>query len=138
MKRQHAKWREKCLSGEGDSALRWYLRRRLGAYRKTSKAIGVVCNIDVDYLIELFNKQDGKCYYTNEIMIWNNYGVGRGNLSRSTLSTDRLTPSLGYVKGNIVLCTVGANETKRARNEEEFYSFCETVLSVKNQRNKTK
>lgn len=78
IREQHSKWRKKCLSVGGDTALRWYITRRLGAYRKTCKELGVECNIDTDYLLELFKKQDGKCYYTSEIMEWDNYGKGRG------------------------------------------------------------
>jgi len=129
MKKQHDKWREKNISAGGDVALRWYLKRRLGAYHKECRDIGVECNIDADYLIEIFHNQDGKCYYTQEVMGLNNYGRGRGNQFGSTLSVDRLTPNLGYVKGNIVLCTHLSNTSKGARNEDEFYSFCEIVLA---------
>lgn len=58
-----------------------------------------------------------------------------GNQRHSTLSVDRLTPKLGYVKGNVVLCTYSSNWAKNSRTEDEFYSFCEIVLSTKDKRN---
>ena len=126
------KWRDRNLSAGGDKALIWYLKRRIGSYKKKSKELGLVCDIDANYLLEIFHKQDGKCYYTKEIMVWDNFGVGKGNQSHLTLSVDRLTPSLGYTKGNIVLCTHTSNCTKNYSTEQEFYDFCERVIVVRN------
>lgn len=67
-------------------------------------------------------------------MEWDNYGKGRGNQIETTLSVDRLTPKIGYVKGNVVLCTGKSNTSKSDRTELEFYSFCEKVLATKNER----
>lgn len=135
MKNQHDKWRKKNLSIGGDFSLRWYLMRRLGSYRKTCKELGVECDIDADYLLELYHKQNGNCYYTSEKMEWNNYGKGKGKQRKSTLSVDRLTPNLGYVKGNVALCTCSSNLSKTDRTESEFYLFCEKVLAIRDKRN---
>lgn len=134
-RKSQSRYRERCLSAGTDEALLWYLKRRLGAYRKTSSELGVECDFDANYLLDLFHKQDGKCYYTQEIMEWNNYGKGKGHQRQSTLSVDRLTPTLGYVRGNIVLCSHLSNTSKGARTEDEFYAFCEKVISVRSERN---
>jgi len=129
-----SKYRNKCLSGSGDEAILWYLKRRIGSYKKTSKELNIEYDINADYLLELFHNQNGKCYYTGEQMEWNNYGCGRGLQSPLTLSVDRLTPNLGYVKGNVVLCGHRTNTSKGARTENEFYVFCKTILDIKNNR----
>ena len=79
-------------------------------------------DLDVDYLMGLYATQKGFCFYSGVEMycgprIWPH-----------TMSVDRLDPKLGYVKGNVVLCTYESNTSKGMRTEAEFYTFCARVL----------
>lgn len=126
------KHREKCLSAGGDVALRWYFTRNLGQYRARSQRRGVACDLDVEFLVNQFHSQDGRCYYTGEPLRWDTHG----NLCarKDSMSLDRLDPARGYVKGNVVLCTYTTNTSKGERTEEDFYRFCEQVLRNRNRR----
>lgn len=66
----------------------------------------ICCDVDYLYLLDLYNKQNGKCYYTNMEM-----KIG-GSKTFDTLSFDRINSKLGYVKNNIVLCLLSVNYFK--------------------------
>ncbi len=129
-RQRHNKWRKKCLDEGGDKALRWYFTRHLGSYRKKTREKNLPkMDIDSDYLVELFHSQNGRCYYTNKVLEWNNYGKKKA--SSISLSVDRKVPERGYIKGNIVLCTYFSNTSKGKLTDQEFYDFCKTVLAFK-------
>lgn len=132
---RHAAWRSKSLAAGNDDALRWYFARHISSYRKRSKDNGYPpCDLDVVWLTELFRKQEGKCFYTQVPLIWDTYGVGKGNNKFNAMSLDRVDSRGGYTKSNVVLCTWAVNLTKRALSDTEFYALCELVLAVRNAR----
>ena len=128
-KEKHNKWRERSLAEGGDKALKWYFTRHMGAYKRRTKLDNLPkCNLDADYLVELFHRQNGKCFYTQNILIWNNYGKKKA--CWDSMSLDRKIPNKGYVKGNVVLCTYFVNTSKGKLTHKEFYKFCETILKI--------
>lgn len=82
-------------------------------------------NITIDYLYELWDKQDGKCYYTLVEMI-----NSAGNRIPNQVSVDRIDSSKGYVKDNIALCCQSINYAKSNYNEEIFRDFLNKVKSI--------
>lgn len=127
------KWEAKRRAVSKDSALSWYFARNLTQYRSRSRQRDLPeCDLTADYLVELFHLQEGRCYYTGEPLVWDTYGsiVAR----KDSMSVDRLTPELGYCKGNVVVCGYTTNTSKGTRSEAEFYSFCEQVLKFRDQR----
>jgi hypothetical protein len=75
-------------------------------------------DITKDYLIELYNKQNGKCFYSGIDMIYilNN---------EFKISIDRIDNEKGYIKGNIVLCCLEFNNSTKWTNEKiiEMYKL---------------
>lgn len=69
---------------------------------------GYTCNITYSDLLKQYYKQAGKCFYTDIPLAW---GVGYGP-RRDALSIDKIVPGLGYISGNVVLCTYKANTVK--------------------------
>ena len=130
--RQHDEWREKNLKKDNEEALLWYFARQLSGYRMRAKKKNVPFDLDKYFLFDLFCNQHGKCYYTGDPLIWNNYGKKVARITSMTL--DRLTPNRGYTKGNVVLCTMHSNLAKLSLCEEEFYVFCENILKIKEAR----
>jgi len=88
------------------------IKKRLNDFcnRKKREAIKNNIQFDLDgkYLLLMFKKQKGKCFYTEYEIDWK---VGKG-FKRNALSLDRIDNDKGYVKGNIVLCTKKANTIK--------------------------
>lgn len=91
------------------STIEKLLLQRAAMLRSRGKARNLPVDVDGDYLIELFYRQEGKCFYTGDIMKWEARKI---KLERDTLTVDKIIPEMGYVKGNVVLCTNKANHSK--------------------------
>lgn len=87
-------------------------------WRLKDKAAKIGCsfNLTLDDLIDQFNHQNGKCFYT-DIDLDYRYGVGH---NRNGLSIDKIIPELGYVKGNVVFCSFRVNSAKCDFSLEEM------------------
>lgn len=77
---------------------------------------GIECSVDVDYLIDLWDRQNGRCAYT---------GIKLGWYSNSVFSAqlDRINPSLQYVEGNVVWCNKGFNNLKNSHDLNEVLNY---------------
>jgi len=69
--------------------------------------------ISFDYLLDVWNKQNDMCYYTNIKMFHDEY-------KWHSPSVDRKIPGLGYIKGNIVWCCNAVNSFKGLLTHDEF------------------
>lgn len=67
-----------------------------------------------EYIKELLEKQNYKCYYTNQTLNYNNLHY------QPTI--DRIDSSKGYIQGNIVICCNIINVMKSDQTLEEFKS----------------
>lgn len=74
------------------------------------------CNLDLEYLLDLWNKQEGKCVYTNISMVLPD-GKSKGTMF--TASLDRIDSSLGYVKDNVQYTLTPINLMKSAMSDED-------------------
>lgn len=90
--------------------------------RNSAKRYGREFDIDVDYILDLYEKQNQKCYW---------YGI---DLEPSPVSKypakpsiDRLDNNKGYVKGNIVISCMAANYGRNSCDVEVFKNFCKTL-----------
>lgn len=92
-----------------------FLKNKLNSM-KTTKKKEIDISITAQDLIDQWYSQNGKCFYTNEDMIW---GLGKG-LSRNTLSIDRINPNKGYIKGNFVFCIYKVNTIKNDMTFDEL------------------
>lgn len=126
----HTRWRESCLSKGGKTAVRWYLNRKMSNYKNRAKYLKIKYNLSLDYLVDLYNKQNNCCYYTGKQMRLNTYGVGSNNIPHNAVSLDRLNPKLGYINGNVVFCQQSVNLAKRDMTKEQFIEMCE-IISAK-------
>lgn len=72
--------------------------------------------VDLD-LLDLWDKQDGRCAYTKLPLL------ATAN-QFNTVSLDRVDSSKGYVVGNIQLVCAAINKMKQEYSEEMFVLFC--------------
>lgn len=100
----------------------FHIKDRISAWRKASI---VKSDLTVDYLVDLYNKQDGYCYYSGEKMV---IGWVNGKINQQTMSLDKLDPNKGYVQGNVVWCSYLTNTMKQNLNESEFYILLSKIL----------
>lgn len=120
-KKQYERRRE---GYRGESNIdRLMLERYYGA---RERALKIGCDIDIDknYLMSLWDKQNGRCAITALKMTFI-FGKGRTN---TNVSVDRIIPELGYVKGNIQLVCMIVNQMKSNLTMDELIFYCESIL----------
>jgi len=80
-------------------------------------------DLDNNFLYNLYLKQKGKCHYLNVDIISNTY-----KCEFNSISVDRLDPTKGYVKENVVLSSFSINSFKGSMSENEFKTFLKSIL----------
>jgi len=91
--------------------------------RKSAKVRNYQLDVDIQYLWELFLKQDKKCAYTNLDLV---FGVVDDKQTK-TASLDRIDNSKGYIKGNVQWVHKTVNIMKHKLGHLEFIEFCKLV-----------
>ena len=107
---------------------RFFIKVMKNRNRK-SKWIG---DINLDYLMGLWEKQKGICPYTGWKLILP-YGTRGFNGANDThrASIDRIDNSKGYQKGNIQFVSVMANYAKNSFDDGDLIKFCNAVSKNK-------
>ena len=105
----------KCLNAKRAENLKTDIARKLynnsqHSYNTRKNIAGY--NLTVEYIQELLDNQNYKCYYTNVDL-----KIG-SKLTNPTL--DRIDSNKGYIKGNVVICTEIANIMKNDLTIDEF------------------
>jgi hypothetical protein len=77
-------------------------------------------NIDLEYMLQIFKKQKGFCFYSGELLSW------KPN-HKNVLSIDRIDSGKGYVKDNVVLCIWDINRMKQELEVNRFIEICNIV-----------
>lgn len=102
---------------DNEQALRTIFRQRLHDAKKRAKVKNLPCNLTVDYLIELYYQQQGRCYLSNKKLKLERW-------KDDTLSIDRIDPTQGYIFGNVGLACWCANKLKNNMQLDDFYRWC--------------
>lgn len=97
---------------------------------KKARARNYKYDIDVEYLKDLWEKQDGECALTGlKLKLHKNgseWSKDKHNPWKSSL--DRIDTSKGYLKGNVrFVCNIG-NLCKNVWTDEVVYEFCKKVV----------
>lgn len=102
-----------------NTSLDSYLANRIRGIRARSKTNKISFNLTTEYLLQIYNQQEGMCFYTGREM-----SIPVNDETRTSkydaLSVDKIIPSLGYVKGNVVLCSWRSNSIKGNMTLEEM------------------
>ena len=105
-----------------DSYHRYKIKNLMTKVRSRSKKQGVESDLTREYLEAIFPK-DGLCPVLNMKMDWG--GERKG--SRTSPSLDKIEPSLGYVKDNVMWMSQRANSMKQDSSSEELKSFAKWI-----------
>jgi len=97
------------------------------AYQRSCKK-GWEFDITPEYLMEIYNKQNGLCYYSGIKMEIALKGYSTNNY---TLSIDRIDSTIGYLSSNIVLCCDAVNTMKMQMETNEFLKICKKIVDYK-------
>lgn len=82
-------------------------------------------NITLPYIWELFLKQNRKCIYTGQILVFATWD----DKFEQTASLDRIDSSQGYTEGNVQWIHKDINTVKSNWTEEKFLLLCRLVVS---------
>jgi len=98
-------------------------------FLKNIRASDKEYNIDLPYLKELWEKQEGKGVYTNWELKNPSTMSARENskLKPETARLDRIDSNKGYIKGNVQFVSYMANMAKNKFSGEQLRDFCEAV-----------
>lgn len=118
------------LFEDDELALRYKLQQALKGTRRRSKEKNMYNDLTLDYLMYLWEKQDGKCALTGIQMTYKFY-EGRVN---TNLSVDRIDSTKGYSKDNVQLVCMAANQMKNDLSMSEFLELCGAVLSLEREK----
>lgn len=78
--------------------------------------------IDKNYVISIFEKQNGKCAISGETLTFH-----KNNLS-TNISLDRIDSSKGYIEGNIQLVCAYVNIMKWNKSTDELLFWCNKII----------
>ena len=84
---------------------------------RRAKKTGIPFDIDAEYLIEIF-PEDSKCPILGTEFEY-------GHNSANSASVDRIIPSKGYVKGNVIWISRRANAIKNDASVDELYKVAD-------------
>ena len=109
-----------------------FLQSRMTQIKSRARDKNIEFNITPEYLKQLYDKQEGKCFYT-DIPMTTKYGVGK---LLTALSIDRIDTTKGYIIGNVVLCTNRINSIKSDLTLEEIREWIPKIYErIKTNRN---
>jgi hypothetical protein len=85
--------------------------------------------IDLKYLLDLFEKQQGQCALSGWKLEFVSGGDFRGNKNPRACSIDRIDNNIGYIPGNVQLTCCLPNFLKSDMNITEFRQLCKDIAS---------
>lgn len=95
--------------------------------RNKKAAIWLESCVTFEYLMQLWEKQVGKCAVTGLPMTW--VTGGRSSDRQYNVSVDRIDSEQGYVDGNVQLVCKAINLMKHDFTGAEFRFWCQAVIS---------
>lgn len=108
------------------------LNRMLNFVRGRAKALKLDFNLDLAYLIKIWDRQNGQCAYTGIDMSLKE--VDNKKISNKTSpfqpSIDKIDPKNGYTKGNIEFVCLAVNYAKNKFSKRDVKKFFHDVVSL--------
>jgi len=104
--------------------LQLYIKDILNGIKSRSRTKNLKFELTVEFLIDMFNNQNGECAISKEKMT---YIRSKGRI-QTNISVDKINPSLGYTKDNVQLLCVIINIMKSNLSMSELKHFCNLIL----------
>lgn len=105
-----------------------YLATRNSDMRQRAKKYNIELDdtIDVEFLFNLFEEQQGLCAISGLPMTWMHEGLASNHGSRrgTNISIDRIDPEQGYLPENIRLVCDRVNKLKSSMVDGDLYFWC--------------
>ena len=103
----------------------------LSAARQRAKQKNLPFDIDTTYLVSIYPTDD-RCPVFGTVMTFGFTPTKRSGGNPDSPSLDRIVPSLGYVRGNVVWMSFRANAIKQNATLEEIQAVAKFLSNLKN------
>jgi len=108
---------------QDEEKLKKKLQEMLKGAKRRAKRKGRECELDLEFLKNLFLKTNGFCPISKVAFNLNNGTVKENNYMRPSI--DRINNDRGYTKDNVRIIAWGINQQKNDMNEDLFNFFVE-------------
>lgn len=98
------------------SWIKWTCSRK----RSECKKHGIKFNLNYEVLLEQWYYQNGKCYYSDVVLVY-------GENALNSASLERLDPNIGYIEENVVWSSKAMNWMKNNASYNEFIDFLKLI-----------
>lgn len=111
---------------EDISGTYWYI------FIESAKKRNLEVNIDIEYLWNLYLKQNKKCALSGVDLILNNFSRKKKKLNDNEYyaSLDRINNNIGYVAGNVRWIAREINYMKWRFSDKIFIEFCKNISNA--------
>jgi hypothetical protein len=124
---KHGLWK-----GVGELPMTYYSRLKIGAKKGSHRRRDLEFSVSIEYLWELFLKQNRRCVFTGELLEFGpRKGTVWGEQKKTTASLDRIDSSKGYVEGNVQWVHKDINLLKSNLSDAEFVDLCKKVAAYR-------
>lgn len=107
-----------------DSRFRWYMK----CVRKNSKHRKQEYDIDINYLHQLWENQNGICPFTKQKLELRTHSYKNKIIDKPyQASLDRIDNNKGYVKGNVRFVSLIFNYARNNFSDSDVIEFCKKV-----------
>jgi len=104
-----------------DRMLASAISARVSDAKSRASKRGQPCDVDREYLYQLFKDQDRKCALTGVDLKVEKKAI-------TCLSLDQIDPAKGYIKGNVQWVAWAVNRAKGDMHTDVFVDMCKKVL----------
>jgi dUTP pyrophosphatase len=101
-----------------------YFYNRCRTLKDRAKVRNMEFDLDYKFLMELYDKQKGKCYYSGLELNINK----SSEVEYNTMSVDRMNTKKGYTKNNIVLCLNSINMFKAHHDLDNIKKVFKAIM----------
>lgn len=113
------------------STIQWAIQTIYKQLLQSSRQRKIACDLAEKDIQAMWDKQDGKCYYTAYPMTYNFIWFKEWSFSEKVkyqVSLDRKNNDIWYTKANCVLCCTFINKMKNSLDDKEFLQVCKDVV----------
>lgn len=106
------------------SSFRWYIK----CAKQHSEKRNHTYDIDLEYLKDLWEKQNGICPFTKQKLELRTHS-NKEKANPYSASLDRIDNTKGYIRGNIRFVALIFNYARNTFSDEQVFQFCKQVAS---------
>lgn len=101
-----------------------FLKHLLHGCKTRALSAGLQYDLDIDFIIKLYDSQDGKCALSGIQM----KTVRQSGKNIFNASIDRIIPGSGYTKDNVRLVCNHINMMRSNLEDEQLIQFCKAII----------